>query len=45
MRGPANAGIEGYCECPNCGEKVRHLRAEQCASVKCSKCGTKMVRA
>lgn len=45
MGGPVQAGPEGYCECPNCGEKVKHLRAEPCASMKCPKCGTTLVRA
>lgn len=44
MGGPENAGPEGYCKCPNCGEKVKHLRAEPCTSMKCPKCGTTMGR-
>jgi len=44
MGGPTAAGPEGYCECPNCGEKVKHLRAEPCTSLKCPKCGATMVR-
>ena len=45
MGGPASAGSAGYCECPNCGEKVKHLTGEPCSSLKCPKCDTTMVRA
>jgi len=44
MGGPENAGPQGYCKCPNCGEKVKHLRAEPCPSMKCPICGMTMVR-
>ena len=44
MGGLANAGPDGYCECTKCGEKAKHLRAEPCTSMKCPKCGSKMVR-
>ena len=45
MGGPASAGPVGYCICPKCGEKVKHTRAEPCASMKCPKCNTTMIRA
>lgn len=45
MGGLVSAGPTGYCECPNCGEKVKHNRAEPCTSLKCPKCGTRMIRA
>ena len=44
MGGPVSGGPEGYCQCPNCGEIVKHLRAEPCSNLKCPKCGTTMVR-
>lgn len=40
----AGAGPEGYCVCPDCGEKVPHKRGIPCINVSCPKCGTKMVR-
>lgn len=45
MGGPASAGPAGYCECPKCGTKVGHNRAEPCSSIKCPQCGSKMIRA
>lgn len=42
--GNFNAGIEGYCVCPKCGEKVKHQRAVPCNTIKCPKCGTIMIR-
>lgn len=44
MGGPASAGPVGYCQCPKCGTKVKHLRAEPCTAVKCPQCGSKMLR-
>lgn len=48
-RGGAGGGFgfsnrDGICRCPNCGEKVAHIRAQPCAQRKCPKCGTLMVR-
>lgn len=37
-------GPEGFCICPQCGEKVPHKRAIPCYQVKCSKCGSSMTR-
>ena len=45
MGGPASAGPQGYCECPKCGEKVKHDRAVPCTSIPCPKCGASMIRA
>ena len=45
MGGPASAGPEGYCECLNCGTKVKHDRGVPCSNKKCPKCGAKMIRA
>jgi len=39
-----SAGEASYCECPNCNEKVNHLRATPCTSMKCPKCGAAMIR-
>jgi hypothetical protein len=45
MGEPAGAGPEGFCECPKCSTKVKHQRAVACSSVKCSQCGSTMIRA
>ncbi len=37
-------GAGGNCLCPACGAKVPHKAGNPCASVKCPKCGSKMVR-
>lgn len=44
MGGPFAAGPEGYCVCPNCGHKVKHLAGKPCNRQKCAKCGTQMTR-
>ncbi len=44
MRGPVNAGPDGYCECSSCGIRVKHNRAEPCSAIKCPQCGSTMVR-
>jgi len=38
------AGPGGNCICPSCGAKVSHQVGVPCYSVKCPKCGMKMVR-
>ncbi len=38
------AGPEGYCICPNCGEKVSHQLGTPCYEQSCPKCGTTMTR-
>ncbi|MBN2557996.1 MAG: DUF5320 domain-containing protein [Clostridia bacterium] len=43
-RGGAAAGPEGYCVCPECGEKAGHLTGSPCTSMMCPHCGTPMVR-
>ena len=45
MGGPVSGGPLGYCECPQCGEKVKHVRGTPCTSRKCPKCGQTMIRA
>lgn len=42
--GGAGAGPAGYCVCPKCGEKVSHTTGVTCTSLKCSKCGSPLVR-
>lgn len=44
MGGPLNAGPQGYCLCPNCGNKVVHQRATPCNAIKCPECGATMTR-
>jgi hypothetical protein len=42
--GGIGAGPSGYCVCPKCGERVKHLLSSPCTSTKCPKCDTYMVR-
>lgn len=42
--GGIGAGPAGYCVCPKCGERVKHVVASPCTSIKCPKCGSNMVR-
>ena len=42
--GGMHSGPEGYCVCLQCGERIAHVQGTPCASVKCPKCGTSMVR-
>lgn len=37
-------GQGGFCICLQCGEKQPHQRGIPCGSIKCSKCGSIMVR-
>lgn len=43
-RGFGFSSRDGTCRCPQCGEKVAHIRAQPCVQRKCPKCGTLMVR-
>lgn len=36
------AGGSAECTCPNCGEKVAHVRGIPCSQTKCPKCDTPM---
>lgn len=42
--GGVGAGPDGYCVCPKCGEKVKHVVGTPCTSIKCPKCETYLVR-
>lgn len=44
MGGPAAAGVQGYCVCPKCGNRIKHDRAQPCNAIKCPKCNTLMAR-
>lgn len=35
-------GRTNYCVCPNCGNKVPHMRGKPCVEQKCPKCGSNM---
>ena len=37
-------GPGGFCVCPKCGERVKHVQGTPCNSMKCPKCGTVMTR-
>jgi len=38
------AGPSGTCVCPECGYSVAHRAGSPCFSIKCPKCGTRMIR-
>ena len=38
------AGPDGYCVCPNCGERMPHQLRIPCYKQKCPKCGMAMTR-
>ena len=38
------AGPGGECICPSCGTIQIHKSGQPCTEIKCSKCGTMMVR-
>lgn len=42
--GGGGFGIGGDCVCAKCGEKVPHVRGQNCTTVNCPKCGHVMVR-
>jgi DNA-directed RNA polymerase subunit RPC12/RpoP len=43
-RGGGAFGPGGYCVCAKCGEKIIHEPGVKCTTVKCPKCGHRMVR-
>ena len=43
--GRKGLGPGGYCVCPACGIKPAHQAGMPCATIKCPKCGVRMVRA
>ena len=42
--GGSGLSIGGYCVCAKCGEKVAHIRGQNCTTTKCPKCDHVMVR-
>jgi tRNA G26 N,N-dimethylase Trm1 len=38
------AGPNGFCICPKCGNKEKHITGQPCFKQVCKKCGTKMTR-
>jgi hypothetical protein len=45
MGGGQGLGPGGECVCPECRQKIPHLRGTPCFEVKCPECGTYMTRA
>lgn len=43
-KGGRGAGPQGYCICPSCGEKLKHMPGVPCTDRQCPKCGQRMVR-
>jgi hypothetical protein len=44
MGGSQAAGPGGYCVCPSCGRRVKHVVGQPCYNKQCPKCGAQMVR-
>jgi len=44
MGGPLAAGPDGFCVCPSCGHKIKHIAGKPCNQQKCPECGAQMVR-
>lgn len=44
MGGSQAAGPGGYCVCPSCGHRVKHVVGQPCYQRQCPKCGTQMAR-
>ena len=42
--GRMGLGPGGNCICPTCGMKAGHQAGMPCATIKCPKCGIRMVR-
>ena len=38
------AGPDGFCICPSCGEKLEHVTGQPCYQQKCPKCEKAMIR-
>lgn len=38
------SGPVGFCVCPSCGHKEKHVRAIPCNKKKCPKCGQLMTK-
>jgi len=38
------AANTGYCICPKCGEKVKHIAGLPCTAFTCPKCQSPMIR-
>jgi len=44
IKSAKGAGPEGYCICPKCGYKQKHIRGAPCSTIKCPKCKTNLTR-
>ena len=44
MGGGQAAGPDGFCVCPECGQKVKHVAGKPCYDQKCPKCNTPLIR-
>ncbi len=44
MGGNKAAGPGGYCICPACGHRERHVAGQPCYEKTCPRCGVRMVR-
>ncbi|MBL7162858.1 MAG: hypothetical protein ISS57_09655 [Anaerolineales bacterium] len=42
--GPKAGGPDGFCVCPGCGHKVKHVAGKPCYEQKCPKCAAQMIR-
>lgn len=42
--GAVGEGPAGYCVCPKCGEKVKHIAGTPCTAMKCPKCESFLLR-
>lgn len=42
--GRFNAGPDGECLCPKCGERIPHQPGTPCTAAKCPKCQNTMIR-